>query len=108
LEKGPPTPPPKTFNQKTILWSKIFGKRYTIKVNLFKSFEEGCGEELFQKFLPTSYSYYYFGFPLKMRAVMKPKPNAAVMPAAVAVSPPVSAPKSPCSATAFSTPLARV
>ena len=47
----------------------------------------------------------FFGLDLKISATRKPKKVAAVMPPAAAVIPPVRAPRKPCSATAFLTPL---
>ena len=45
---------------------------------------------------------------LNRRATRKPKKMAAVIPPAAAVSPPVKAPATPRSSTAFATPCARV
>ncbi len=49
-----------------------------------------------------------FGFGLKRRATRTPRKMAAAMPPAVLVTPPVTAPNRPFSATASLTPLARL
>ena len=51
---------------------------------------------------------YPFGLGLKMNATTTPRKMAAAMPPAVLVTPPVTAPRRPFSATASFTPFARL
>ena len=58
--------------------------------------------------VPCVLNFQLFAFGLNRSAIMIPKNTAAPMPAAAAVKPPVNAPRTPTSETAFSTPLASV
>ena len=60
------------------------------------------------RLLTTAPRFYPFGFGLKTNATTTPRKMAAAIPPAVLVTPPVTAPRRPFSATASFTPRARL